>query len=67
MHTKNNPESLTHKQNFETIYSTGSSINGPITRAMAISSWPGKDVIAMASASGELRARVVIVRLAYSE
>ena len=34
---------------------------------MDISSWPGNEFMAIASASGELRARVVIVRLAYSE
>ena len=34
---------------------------------MAISSWPGNEFIAIASANGEFRARVVIVRLAYSE
>ena len=67
MQTKNNPEFLTHKQNFEMIYSTGSSIRGPITSAIEISSWPGKEFIAIASARGELRASVVIVRLAYSE
>ncbi len=51
----------------ETIYKTGNSINGPITRAIAINSWFGNEFIAIASASGELRASVVIVRLAYSE
>ena len=66
LHVKNSPEFLTHRQNFDTMYSTGSSIKGPITNAMAISSWPGKELIAMASASGEFRASVVIVRLAYS-
>ena len=44
----------------------GNSISGPITSAMAISSRPGKELIAMAKAKGELRASVVIVRLAYS-
>ena len=34
---------------------------------MDISSWPGNELIAIARARGELRARVVIVRLAYSE
>lgn len=48
------------------MYRTGSSINGPITSAMAISSRPGNELIAMASANGELRASVVIVKLAYS-
>lgn len=48
------------------IYSIGSSISGPITSAIDISSCPGNDVIAIASANGELRASVVIVRLAYS-
>ena len=33
---------------------------------MAINSWPGKELIAIANASGELRASVVIVKLAYS-
>ena len=51
----------------ETIYKTGNSINGPITRAIAINSWFGDEFIAIASASGELRASVVIVRMAYSE
>lgn len=67
LQTKNNSEFLIQKQNFEMIYSTGSSINGPITSAIEISSWPGKELIAIASARGELRASVVIVRLAYSE
>lgn len=34
---------------------------------MDINSCPGNEFIAMASASGELRASVVIVKLAYSE
>lgn len=66
MHVKNSPEFLTHKQNLETIYSTGNSINGPITSAIDINSCPGNEFIAMASANGELRAKVVIVKLAYS-
>lgn len=44
----------------------GNSIRGPITSAIAINSWPGKELIAIARANGELRASVVIVRLAYS-
>lgn len=52
--------------NLETIYKTGNSIKGPITSAMAIKSCPGNELIAMASANGELRASVVIVKLAYS-
>ena len=52
--------------NLETRYKTGNSIRGPITSAIAINSRPGKELTAMASANGELRARVVIVRLAYS-
>ena len=66
MQIKNSPEFLTHKQNFETIYSTGNSIKGPIISPIAINSCPGKEFIAIASANGELRANVVIVRLAYS-
>lgn len=67
MQTKNSPLFLTHKQNFDTIYKTGNSINGPITKAIEINSCPGNELIAIASANGELRASVVIVRLAYSE
>ena len=48
------------------MYKTGSSINGPITSAMAISSRPGNELIAIARANGEFRASVVIVKLAYS-
>ena len=55
-----------YNTNLETIYKTGSSINGPITSAIAINSRPGNELIAMASANGELRASVVMVRLAYS-
>ena len=55
-----------YSTNLETRYKTGSSINGPITSAMAISSRPGNEFIAIARANGELRASVVIVRLAYS-
>ena len=55
-----------YRANLETRYKTGSSINGPITSAMAISSRPGNELIAIARANGELRAKVVIVRLAYS-
>lgn len=51
----------------ETIYKTGSSIKGPITSAIDISSCPGKEFIAMANANGEFLANVVMVRLAYSE
>jgi hypothetical protein len=64
--TKNSPEFLIHKQNLETIYSIGSSISGPITSAIAISSWLGNELIAIAKANGELRASVVMVSLAYS-
>ena len=67
MQVKNSPEFLIHKQNLETIYNVGSSINGPITNAIDISSCPGKELIAIARANGEFRARVVMVRLAYSE
>ena len=67
MQTKNSPEFLTHNANLETIYKIGNSINGPITNAMEISSCPGNELIAIASAKGELRAKVVMVRLAYSE
>lgn len=63
---KNSPESLTHNANLDTMYRIGNSINGPITSAMDISSCPGKEFIAIANANGELRASVVIVRLAYS-
>lgn len=55
-----------YSTNLETRYKTGSSIKGPITSAIAINSRPGKELIAIASANGELRASVVIVRLAYS-
>lgn len=48
----------------ETIYNVGNSIKGPITSTMAINSLCGNDVIATASASGLLRARVVMVKLA---
>lgn len=41
-------------------------MSGAITRAIEISSWPAKEFMAIARANGELRARVVIVRLAYS-
>ena len=47
----------------DTIYKTGNSINGPTTNAIAINSLFGKDFIAIASASGELRANVVRVKL----
>lgn len=66
MQTKNSPEFLIIKQNFEMIYSTGNSIKGPIINPIAINACPGKEFIAIASANGELRANVVIVRLAYS-
>lgn len=46
--------------------SIGNSIKGPTTSAIAINSCAGKEVIAIAKASGELRANVVIVKLAYS-
>lgn len=49
---------------FDTMYSTGNSIRGPITSAIAISSLCGNELIAIARASGELRASVVNVRLA---
>ena len=67
MQTKNILEFLIHRQNFETIYSTGNSINGPITSAIDINSCPGNEFIAIANANGELRANVVMVKLAYSE
>ena len=38
------------------MYNTGSSISGPITSAIAMSSCAGNEFIAIASASGELRA-----------
>ena len=50
----------------EIIYNAGSSIKGPITRAIDINSCDGKEFIAIASAKGELRASVVMVRLTYS-
>lgn len=46
------------------MYSTGSSIKGPITKAIAISSLWGNERIAIANAKGELRANVVMVKLA---
>ena len=63
---KNSPDFLIHKANLETMYNTGNSIKGPITSAIAINSLWGNEVIAIASANGELRASVVMVRLAYS-
>ena len=63
---KKSPELFTHRQNLETTYNTGSSINGPMTSAIDISSCPGKEFMAIASANGEFRASVVMVRLAYS-
>lgn len=48
------------------MYKTGNSIKGPITSAIAINSLLGNVLIAIASANGELRASVVIVKLAYS-
>ena len=55
-----------YSANLETRYKIGSSINGPITSAIAISSRPGNELIAIARANGELRANVVMVKLAYS-
>ena len=55
-----------YNTNLDTIYKTGSSINGPITSASAINPRSGNELIAMASANGELRASVVMVKLAYS-
>ena len=46
------------------MYSTGSSISGPITSAIAINSLLGNELMAMANANGELRANVVRVKLA---
>ena len=63
---KNSPEFLIIKTNFETIYKTGNSINCPITSEIISSSEFGKELTAIASAKGELRASVVMVRLAYS-
>lgn len=66
LHVKNNPDFLIINVNFETMYNTGNSINGPITSAIISSSEFGKELIAIASANGEFRASVVMVRLAYS-
>jgi hypothetical protein len=49
---------------FDTIYKIGNSTKGPITRAIAINSLFGNELIAIARASGELRANVVKVKLA---
>lgn len=49
---------------FDTPYKTGNSINGPITSPININSLPGNEFTAIASANGEFRAKVVIVRLA---
>ena len=46
------------------MYNTGNSISGPITNAIAINSLCGNELIAIASANGELRANVVNVKLA---
>ena len=67
LQTKNSPESLIHNVDLETIYKIGSSISGPITRAIEINSCPGNEFIAIARANGEFLASVVMVRLAYSE
>lgn len=48
------------------MYNTGSSINGPIISAIDINLLLENEFIAIARANGELRASVVMVRLAYS-
>lgn len=46
--------------------STGNSIKGPITKASAISGWSGNAVTAIAKATGEFRAIIVIFKLTES-